>query len=242
MSTKTRGIIFHTIKYGETGLIVKIYTETSGLQSFIISNVTSKKTKMKGGIFEPMTLVELIFEPKENRSLQRIKEIRTSPTFHSISTDIVKSSLLLFMNEIVYKSIKEQGHPDQPLFDYIFTSLLILDLNPKPNPNFHLYFMVQLSRLFGFFPLGEYSELTPYFDLKEGKFIQSNIELLITMNENLSSDLYFLMNCDIDELENLKLNHSIRKSLMNKLLLYFELHLSTFKNMKTPDILEAIFS
>ena len=104
MDHKTKGIIFHTIKYGESGLVVKIYTESYGLQSFIINSVGSKKGKIKSSIFQPLNLVEVVINLKENRSLQRIKEIRIQPVFQTILDDIAKSSIVLFLNEILYKS------------------------------------------------------------------------------------------------------------------------------------------
>ena len=120
MEHKTKGIILHTIKYGENGLIVKIYTESYGLQSFIFNSVRGKKGKVKASIFQPLNLVELVINLKENRSLQRIKEIRIEPAFQTIHNNIIKSSIVLFLNEILYKSIQEPGHSDPPLFDFIF--------------------------------------------------------------------------------------------------------------------------
>ena len=161
MLHKTRGIVFHSIKYGENGIIVKIFTESSGLQSYIINSVRSKKGKFKSSVFEPLSLVELVSEQKENRSLQRLKEIRTQPVFHSIPDDIVKSSILLFLNEVLYKSIQQQGHIDHPLFNFIFNSIQILDLEININPDFHLFFMVHLTKYLGFFPHGECSKESP---------------------------------------------------------------------------------
>ncbi len=240
MEHKTRGIIFHTIKYGESGLVVKIFTEHYGLQSFIVNSVRGKKSKIKAAVFQPLTLVDLIFQIKENRGLQRIKDIRAMPIYHSIHSDIVKSSLVLFLNEVLYKSIKEEGHADQPLFDFVFYALQILDLKTELLPNFHLYFMIQLSRLLGFFPHGECCDATPYFDLREGTFIASDIELLITLDATMSRLLFSFMNANFDTLNSLAMTSAQRKILLHKLLLFFELHLAAFKNLKTPFILEEI--
>jgi len=240
MENKTKGIILHTIKYGESGLVVKIYTEMYGLQSFMVNSVRGKKGKVKSSVFQPLNLVEIVINLKENRSLQRIKDIRIQPAFHTIHEDISKSSIILFLNEILYKSIQEQGHPDQPLFDFIFHSLQILDLKSEVNPNFHLFFLIHLSKLLGFYPHGEYTSITPYFDLKEGCFISSSIELLITMDDALSQVLFSLMNSNYDNLHELKISSAARKALLNKLLLFFELHLATFKNIKSAAILEEI--
>jgi DNA repair protein RecO (recombination protein O) len=241
MEHKTKGIIFHAIKYGESGLIVTIFTEDFGLQSFIINSVRGNKGKVKASVFQPLNLVELVFLFKENRSLQRIKEIRIQPVYHTVHDSVVKSSIVLFLNEILYKSIQEPDHPDHPLFDFIFHSLLILDLKQEVNPDFHLFFLIQLSKLLGFYPHGEYNLKTPYFDLNEGCFISSNIELLVTMDSSLSKVLYQLMNSNYETLNELKISGLTRKLLLNKLLIYFEIHLSSFKNIKSASILEEIF-
>src|ERR1017187_6274382 len=238
MEHKTKGIILHTIKYGENGLIVKIYTESYGLQSFIFNSVRGKKGKVKASIFQPLNLVELVINLKENRSLQRIKEIRIEPAFQTIHNNIIKSSIVLFLNEILYKSIQEPGHSDPPLFDFIFHSLQILDLNAEVNPNFHLYFLIQLSKQLGFYPHGEYSPKTPYFDLREGCFISSNIGILIVMDEDLGKLLYALMNSNYENLNAQKISSITRKNFLNKILMYFELHLASFRNIKSAAILE----
>jgi DNA repair protein RecO (recombination protein O) len=240
MLHKTRGIVFHTVKYGENGLVVKIYTESSGLQSYIINSVKTKKGKFKASAFEPLSLVELVSEQKENRGLQRIKEIRTQPVFHSIPDDIVKSSIIMFLNEVLYKSIQQQGHIDQPLFNFIFNSIQILDLETETNPDFHLFFMIQLSKYLGFFPHGDYSDETPYFDLKEGSFISSIDNPHFTLEKETGSLLYELIKTDFDHLSEIKISSAKRKLLLSKLLLYFEIHIISFRNLKTPEILHEI--
>jgi DNA repair protein RecO (recombination protein O) len=240
MLHKTRGIVFHTVKYGENGIVVKIFTESSGLQSYIINSVRSKKGKFKSSVFEPLSLVELVSEQKENRGLQRIKEIRTQPVFHSIPDDIVKSSILMFLNEVLYKSIQQQGHIDHPLFNFIFNSIQILDLETEIHPDFHLFFMVQLSRYLGFFPHGDFSDDCCYFDLKEGCFISSVDSPHYTLDKELSGLLFNLIQTDYDHLSQIKISSSKRRLLLNRLLVYFELHISSFRNMKTPEILHEV--
>ena len=47
MLHKTRGIVFKTTDYGESSVIVQIFTEKFGLQSYIINAVKKPKAKNK---------------------------------------------------------------------------------------------------------------------------------------------------------------------------------------------------
>ena len=112
MLHKTSGIILHTVKYSETSLIVKIYTRDFGLQSYMVTGVRSKKSKNKASLFQPLALVELEVSNTNKGSLQRISEINILHPYSDIPYNIVKSSIAIFLNEILYKAIKEE-HADE---------------------------------------------------------------------------------------------------------------------------------
>src|SRR4051812_25488846 len=103
MLHKTTGIILHTVKYSETSLIVKIYTRNYGLQSYIISGTRSKKSKNKASLFQPLTLVDLIVSNSAKEGLHRISEINILHSYNAIPYQIIKSSISVFINEILYK-------------------------------------------------------------------------------------------------------------------------------------------
>ena len=170
MLHKTLGIILHTIKYSETSLITKIFTRDFGLQSYIISGIRNKKSKNKATLFQPLAMVELIVSNSQKGSLQRISEINTHYPYVDIPYNISKSSIALFLNEVLFKAINVE-HPDEDMFEFIKSSLQILDLEHKNCSNFHIYFMVQLSRFLGFYPQGNYSSDNSIFDLQEGRFV-----------------------------------------------------------------------
>lgn len=146
----------------------------------------------------------------------------------------------MFLNEVLYKSIQQQGHVDHPLFNFIFNSMQILDLETETNHDFHLFFMVQLSKYLGFFPHGEYSDDSPYFDLKEGCFISSIDSPHFTLDKDLSNLLNSFIKTDYDHLSEIKISSAKRRLFLNRLLLYFELHISSFRNLKTPEILHEV--
>ena len=238
MLHKTRGIVFHSSKYRETSLVVQIYTEVFGIQSYIINSVRKKHAKIHQGIFQPLTLVDLVVYHKERPGLQRISDIRPQPPLVSIPFDVFKSSIVLFLNEVLYKSIREE-ESNPSLFDFIFNSILWLDEPHAAGNDFHLLFMVQLSRYLGFHPQNNYSQEENIFNLREGCF-QSDFpkdphfipqRLAGFFSEMIGADFSFAS----------QMQTADRRTLIEYLLEYFALHLDGFGNIKSHKVLEEIW-
>ncbi|MGI8892441.1 MAG: DNA repair protein RecO [Bacteroidia bacterium] len=241
MQHSTRGIVLHQVNYSESSIVAKIYTELFGLQSYIINSVRGKKSKFKSNIFQPLSLVEMIVYHKENRGLQRLSEIRCNPQLNNISSDIRKSSITIFLNEVLIKVLKEEEH-DQSLFDFLFHAIQILDLTTDSCSNFHLQFLVSLSRFAGFYPLGTYNESDRYFDMMEGKFVP-----LVSGHPHVISDpyckaFYNLTISSFKKNEEIKINHYERKILLTALLDYYRLHISNFGIIRSQHILEEVLA
>jgi len=169
MLHSTRGIVFHQIKYAESSIIVKIYTELFGLQSYIVRGIRSKKSRIKPGLFQHLSLVDLVVYHKEKKDIQEIKEIKINRPFKSIPNDIRKGTIIIFINEILSKVIREQ-EANEPLFDFIYRTVEQIDLMEKSIGQSHLLFMVELTRFLGFAPINNFSQENSVFDLMDGKF------------------------------------------------------------------------
>jgi DNA repair protein RecO (recombination protein O) len=241
MLQKTSGIVLHTTKYSESSLIVKLYTREHGLQSCIINGVRSKRSKNKASLFQPLALVDAVIFINEKPGLQRISEIALQQQYVSLPFDIIKSSIALFLNEVLSRSVKE-AHPDEELFDFIKNSLLILDLTIENPSNFHLGFMLQLSRYLGFAPQGEFSEKTPVFDLQEGKFVSVLPQHPHYITSMVSRLLFALINTDYGGLSTVRLDRTERKQLLNALVQYYQLHINGFGSVRSLEILEEVIS
>jgi DNA repair protein RecO (recombination protein O) len=151
MLHKTKGIVLNYIKYSDTSIIAKVYTEAFGLQSYIINSVRSAKAKNKIALFQPLTLLDLVVYHKNNHGLQRISEMRCAEPYFSIPFDIHKTSISIFLSELLLKTLKEESD-NQELFDFLFHSLHALDKIEKNVLNFHVSFMLRYSFYLGFFP------------------------------------------------------------------------------------------
>ena len=239
MLHKTSGIILQTTNYSDSGFIAKIYTERFGVQSYIISGARSKRSKTKASLFQPMTIVELEVSNSVKSNLHRISEITIQHPYSDIPYNIIKSSIAIFLNEVLFRSLKEE-HPDEDLFLFIKNSLLILDIKNESCSNFHLCFLVQISKFFGFFPQGNFSESNSYFDLCEGKFRSG----MPSHNNYLDPTIAFLldkvMNSNFENIHHLKIDPKQRKSLLNSLVFFFRFHISSFGEMKSVAVLEEV--
>jgi len=240
MLHKTRGIVFHVTDYSETSVVARIYTELFGVQSYLLKGAKRKKSKLHSGILQPMSLLEMEVYHKDHGGLQYPTEINNSPPFTSIPYDMVKSSIVLFLDEIVYKSIREEeGNP--LLFDFLHHAMRWLDAMDPVHPDFHLVFMAQLTRFLGFFPHGTPGEGSSCFDMEEGCFQAIPPQHDRFLEPGLSKWLGVLLGTSLQNQENLRIPREIKPVLTGKLIEYYGLHLSGFGNIKSHTVLEAVW-
>ncbi|MCH7535011.1 MAG: DNA repair protein RecO, partial [Bacteroidetes bacterium] len=166
MLYNTKGLVIKYIKYSETSIIATIYTEIFGMQSYFLNGVRSKKSKIKINALQPLSCLDLVVYHKENKNLNRIKELILHP-YQSIPNNVYKTSMVFFIAEIIQKSVKEEEH-NIDLFEFLESSIKLLDLQESNFSNFHLLFLIKLSRFLGFYPQGVFSEKSKYFDMQNG--------------------------------------------------------------------------
>ncbi len=240
MDIKTRGIVLQAVKYSESSLIVRIFTERLGLVSYIVKGVRSSRSSSKAALLRPLTLLEMDVTHRENKGLQNIKEYKRAYNYSSLPFDTVKSNIAIFMLEVISKSLKEHDtHED--MFQFVYDCFCHLDEIETMNNDFHLQFLIHYAAYLGFAPHGEYSEETPYFDMQEGSFIsQSNISSLI-LDRRTSELISLLESNSIIQSLPIRLNRQIRRDLLHHLLRYYSLHLEGFTGLRSPEVLEMIF-
>ena len=239
MLHRTNGIILHTVNYSESSLIVKIYTSEFGLQSYLISGVKGKKSKNKSALLQPLSLVDLIVSNTPKTGLNRINEIGLLQPYSAIPYDIIKSTVAIFLNEILYKTLKEE-HGDIQMFEFIKNALLVLDLKQESCSCFHIYFLIQLSTYLGFSPQGTYSDQSPFFDLKEGQFTSSIPSHFLFLNKNNSRILYQFMKATFENFHSVSPIRAERKELLDGLIQFYQLHIAGFGEIKSLSVLEEI--
>jgi DNA repair protein RecO (recombination protein O) len=241
MLHKTSGVILHTTRYAETSIIAKVYTRHFGLQSYIINGVRNKKSANKAQLFQPLTLVDLVVLGTEKNKLKRISEITVTYHYADLHLNIIKSSIAIFINEILYKSLKEEN-ADEELFDFIFHSLQILDLKHDEYSNFHLSFLLQLTKYLGFYPQGEYSLTTSCFDLQEGKYTATQPLHPYFLISDLSKKMYDFLMLSYEDAGLIKMSGIQRSELLHALLVFYRLHVNNFGEIKSLDVLKEILN
>jgi DNA repair protein RecO (recombination protein O) len=242
---KTKGIVLRTVKYGETSVIVAIYTELFGIQSYLVNGVraSTKKSPAKASLFQPAAILELIVYHNELKNLQRIKEFKWGYLYQHVLSDVLKNSVALFMIELLQKTIK-QPETNTDLFQFIEDAFVHLD-NSDQNvvANYPLFFALHLANLFGLRFTDDYSEQKSFLDLKEGEFVKEQpIHPHFLEGQYSYTTSQLLRTMQPHELSEIKLNHETRRILLNAYQVFYALHIQDFGTMKTLPVLKALLS
>jgi DNA repair protein RecO (recombination protein O) len=239
MLITTKGIVLSALKYGEADLIVKCFTAKSGLKTYLLRGVLkSKKGKLKASLFQPLTQLEIVANHKDKGTLEYMREAKVLQPYQSLHTNILKSTVVMFLSEVLRNAVKEE-EPNKSLFEFLETSLTWFDMHDK-TANFHLFFLLKLTRYLGFYPDDTFSG-EPVFNLIDGTF--QNVE---TNNDCISDEnvevLKQLLGTDFDSLSTIKLNQTSRSRFLLMLLKYYEIHLQGFKKPKSLSVLNEIYN
>ena len=238
MLTKNNSIVLSKLKYRDYDLIVKCYTQQRGVVSYILRGVLrSKKGQSKTVYFQELSQLQIEENYKPNQSLHALKEVKFNHIYTTLHTNIYKSAIVLFLSEILSNVLKEE-EKNEDLFHYIETALQYLD-NEDQFSNFHLLFLLKLTRYLGFQPENLKIDY-PYFNLESGVFEATNNGVYSLSGENLIL-LKRLLGTNFDALDDVKINAKQRQEFLNMLLYYFELHLGSFKKPKSLQVLNDVF-
>ena len=238
MQVTTKAIILTSLKFGDTSLIVKAFTLSDGLKSYILKGVLSaKKGKLKAAYFQPLTQLEIVANHRNKGTLENIREVKITYPYQTLHTDLAKNAMTLFLAEMLGHSIYEE-EPNPSLFEFIEASLQWLDVHTEI-ANFHCYFLLRLTKYLGFYPDISNAEASS-FDLLEGEFTDTPMLHPILTGENLRYFKSFL-GINFDAIHHIKMSKSNRHELLHSLVLYFELHLQGFRKPKSLAILSDVF-
>lgn len=222
MLHKTRGIVFRFTKYGDSSIIVTIFTELFGIQTYIVNGVRSKSAKGKIALYQPLTLLDLVVYYKENASIKRIKEIKCLHQYQTVSTNIRKSSLAIFMNEILNKAVKDESHASE-IFEFLLSSLVLLDHQEDNIENFHLIFLIKLSRFLGF---GAHQAE----EILGVRMLDQEEEIIL--NRLLSADFT----------ESVSMTNDQRRNLLEAILRFYTLHIEALGEIRSIQILKEVMN
>ena len=240
MLTKTQAIVLHSLKYGETRLIVDMFTRSQGRQSFIVSIPKSVKGKIKKQLFQPLTLLEIESDLRPKLQLQKLSDVRLASPFSSIPFDPNKLSISLFIAEFLYYALRSEQH-NEPLFDYIVNSIQWLDAQTDRFANFHLVFLMRLSRFLGFYPNLDHYQTGDYFDLRESIFLSTPPVHRDFLHPQEAEKIQLMMRMDFPTMHLFRMSHQERNRLLEVSLIYSRLHLPDFPELKSVSVLQELY-
>ncbi len=241
MLHKIRGIVLKTTLYSESSVIVQTFTDKFGIQSYLINGVKKPKAKIKMNMLQPLHLLEMVVYHKLNSNIQRVKELRPLPIFSSIPYHVIKSTVVQFLNEVLYKSIRQQN-ADEYLFNYIFNAICWFDECEEINVNFHLAFLLKLTRFLGFAPNMQTQSDQSFFDLQEGNFKSLPPVHPYYIGKTDAENFISLFVTPFEDLKTLKIDNVNRRYLLDKILIYYTLHTASFGDIKSHLVLEEVLS
>ncbi|MBN1598441.1 MAG: DNA repair protein RecO [Bacteroidales bacterium] len=221
MLSKYKAIVLRSIKYGESGIITQVYTETEGRQSFIVHGVRKKNSKISPYFFQPLTPLSIVAYRKESRELHIIKEIQPLIHLTNFHFDIKRNTIAQFISEIIYRCLRE-NEPNTSLFNYLLGAIQVLDITESHIHNFHLIFMMQFTRFIGIYPKDN-TELHQYVS-----------DTTFTLTD--------LLNYSLSDIKILRLDSKTRSEILNQLLKYYYDHQEGIGEIKSLQVFKEVFS
>lgn len=228
MTTKTRGIVIKYIKYKETSIIVQIFTEDCGLVSFIVNGIRSPKSKRSIGYFQPFSLLELVAYIKPGREIHHLSEYRYFAPVHNIQQDIRKSTIILFLSEILGKLLAhEPVEEHKALFGYLASSVITFDAMEKEIENFHLHFLLKILPHVG---LG----------VEDADALLRSMEMeMIEQDEKLIEFISAIIDTPVTQ--PVKGSGQLRYKALELVLRYYQHHTTQFGDIKSLKVLHQVF-
>ena len=243
----THGLVLHTTNYSETSVIAKIFTRQLGVKSYIVKGVRGGRSRVKQNLLQPLSYLDMVVYNNPHAAINYAKEMRPAESFSTLSTNSIRTAIVFFMSELLYKTLHEE-EPNQPLFDYVTDTLCSLDSAAHISGSLPVCYLLKVSRYLGIEPLDNYSRHEPCFNLKEGRYmaLPSSRTLLTDPNADYFLDgdtsvqLHYYLDAINQDAPPPVMPLAVRTNLINTLLLYYQTPLTDFRNFKSHEILHAV--
>lgn len=239
MDDKNQGFVLQSIRYGDSSLIVRMYTLNYGLQSFMVKGVKGKGSKNRVAFFQPMTFLRFVQSGKPSPSgLAFLKDPEVLYAYQSVPVVMNKSAILMYLSELLSHTLTQQER-NENLFQFVYQSMVWLDLVETGYANFPLYFTLEISRFLGFYPKSDYMEQS-LFDMMEGHFVKSQPPHQYYLDCEGSRLLALLLNRSIDDLSSLSLTGIQRNALLDGIITFMRLHAPVLKGLQSHEVLKEV--
>ncbi|MBO7082974.1 MAG: DNA repair protein RecO [Bacteroidales bacterium] len=239
MDDKIQGFVLQNIRYGDTSLVVRMYTLNNGLQSYIVKGVRGKASHYRVALFQPMTFLSFVQYGKPRQGgLAFLKDVELAYVYQTIPFVMNKSAILIYLSELLSRTLTQQERNDE-LYGFVSQSIRWLDLVESGYANFPLYFTLELSRFLGFYPQSNYQPQA-FFDMMEGQFVMVQPVHPYYFDKESSAVLSHLLHCGIDNLSSVVMTGAQRNALLDGILTFMRLHAPVLKGLQSHEVLKEV--
>lgn len=235
MFVSSKALVLHKTKFADSGIVVKFFTERYGTQTFIVKNAFSNKNRHLLPLLAPLSMVELQFDDRKLNQLMYLKELNCYRQYQNIPYDIIKSSLLMFYSELLYRLLYEYGE-DSQLYSFIERRMMDLDEVEKVRPDTHIDFMLQMSRILGFAPVSNFDNSHQIFSIPQSSFVHNWVDEEQNLSPAASKALFAMMNDPLPQ----PAPKTIRNELLQGILRYYKHHNEHIGKIESVSILADI--
>ncbi len=241
MIRKTRGIVLHTTRYGESSLVVHCYTVQFGRQSLMVKGVRKSRKNNRSNLFQPLFILDFEIYYKNTREIQLVKEVSRAMPLNSMPFEITKSTQAIFIAEVLYRVVKEQ-EPNPMLAHFLINTIQYLDALEDSSPDFHIIFLFLLSKQLGFYPQNNYGEFNKFFDLSGGLFKSHMGDPEFHLDESESNLWSRYIGFDYQGIIDAGFNGGQRKTMLENLVRYYKLHIDGMGEIRSLVVLHDFFN
>jgi len=240
MLEKTKAIVLHQIKYSDSGIIVQLYTRKFGRRSVMIKGMRKKKTGKHGIMFQPMFILDVEMYYKPDREIQTLKEFTFSIIPLEIHSNIRKSSVALFLGEVLSSVLKEES-PHEEMFDFMERSITWFDSSSVNYANFHIAFLAELCTFLGIQPTFGRNIDEVFFDLRNGRFVPVPPMHGDYASEKISEIISSFFSIPLEHSGVITLSGQLRNELLEILVRYYSIHLPSLRKINSLEVLKEVF-
>lgn len=238
---RSHGIVLHSLRYGDHQVILDIFTEVAGTVSFIVRLPRGGNRGARASSWQPLSLVDVLWEPRPKANLQKPQELTLWQPWRDLPFQPTKAAIGLFLSEFLSHALRSEQE-NGPLFDFLVSSLQWLDEAGRRYANFHVVFLLHLSRFLGFMPNADDWEPGAFFDLQAASFTLSRPLHPFYIDTEESSLVSKFLRMDYRSMRAVGLNGTARRRTLQLIVLFYRLHIPDFPEMRSLEVLTAVFS
>ena len=238
MLNNIRIIVLHTIKYKESGIIVQGYSNRNGRESFFLKRSKNSRRGSLISQLHPLSIIEATLSSYSFGDMTTIKEFYLPYKLESVRSNIFKSSIAIFISELLYKTIKEVEY-NHRMYLFLTDAILRLETISSGTANFHAYFTIMLCKHLGYLPQIEKSTDRSFFDIPSASYVVSQSELSFDAKNSATLACFALS--DYNNLSDIKMSGTARGEFIKEMLRYLSFHAGYGIDIESLDVLHEVF-